>query len=366
MSVKVSLTTIHSQNNNFGSVWQAFALSWFLEKNGYLVETLDYRPSYSNGLTSLKRVPTMLVGRLLYGSDVRRREQKFQSFISSRPLSRRFARYSSIVDCPPSADVYLLGSDQVWNPDYLCGNDPAYYLEFTDSSNKIAYSASAGKVLTNDEASELASKISSFKFVSCREDVTAEQLAKAGRVDAVHTLDPVFLLCGDEYKTLSEDSMRFGSERGYILVYAINKDAMLAEAVDKIRDLTGKKVVQIGGLASKCNCDYYPRDAGPKDFINLIDGCDLVITSSFHGVAFSHILRKDFVCMMPYGNHLRIESLMRDAGTTDRLARNVDEAITISEIHINYDSVQKRLSSLTKFSSEYLLSSIEKVMNNLE
>lgn len=92
MNEKISLTTIHSQNNNFGSVWQAFALSWFLEKNGYRPETLDYRPSYSNGLTSVKRIPTMLAGRLLHGLAVRTREKRFQSFISSRPLSRRYAR----------------------------------------------------------------------------------------------------------------------------------------------------------------------------------------------------------------------------------------------------------------------------------
>lgn len=144
MNEKISLTTIHSQNNNFGSVWQAFALSWFLEKNGYRPETLDYRPSYSNGLTSVKRIPTMLAGRLLHGLAVRTREKRFQSFISSRPLSRRYTRYNEIKSCPPQADVYLIGSDQVWNPDYLCGNDPAYYLEFTDSNKKLAFSASAG------------------------------------------------------------------------------------------------------------------------------------------------------------------------------------------------------------------------------
>lgn len=138
MNEKISLTTIHSQNNNFGSVWQAFALSWFLEKNEYRPETLDYRPSYSNGLTSVKRIPTMLAGRLLHGLAVRTREKRFQSFISSRPLSRRYARYNEIKSCPPQADVYLIGSDQVWNPDYLCGNDPAYYLEFTDSNKKLA------------------------------------------------------------------------------------------------------------------------------------------------------------------------------------------------------------------------------------
>ena len=202
MNEKISLTTIHSQNNNFGSVWQAFALSWFLEKNGYRPETLDYRPSYSNGLTSVKRIPTMLAGRLLHGSAVRTREKRFQSFISSRPLSRRYARYNEIKSCPPQADVYLIGSDQVWNPDYLCGNDPAYYLEFTDSNKKLAFSASAGKLLSQDEAGDLLRKTKCFCSMSLREDLTAKQLNDAGREDAVHTLDPVFLLDGDEYRSL--------------------------------------------------------------------------------------------------------------------------------------------------------------------
>lgn len=364
MNEKISLTTIHSQNNNFGSVWQAFALSWFLEKNGYRPETLDYRPSYSNGLTSVKRIPTMLAGRLLHGLAVRTREKRFQSFISSRPLSRRYARYNEIKSCPPQADVYLIGSDQVWNPDYLCGNDPAYYLEFTDSNKKLAFSASAGKLLSQDEAGGLLRKTEGFCSISLREDLTAKQLNDAGREDAVHTLDPVFLLDGDEYRSLASSSYEAGvPKNGYILVYAINKDEVLEEVVRRAHDVTGKPVIQIGGLASKCASDYFPRDAGPKEFINLLDGADLMITSSFHGVAFSHILRKQFICLLPGGNHLRLESLMRDAGTSDRLARNVEDAVELIDKPIDFAFVYERLSPIVDFSRSYLLTSIEEVLD---
>lgn len=364
MNEKISLTTIHSQNNNFGSVWQAFALSWFLEKSGYRTETIDYRPSYSNGLTSIKRIPTMLAGRLLHGLAVRAREKRFQSFISSRPLSRRYVRYSDIKSCPPKADLYLIGSDQVWNPDYLCGSDPAYYLEFTDSDRKLAFSASTGRVLSQAEVADLLRKTKSFRSMSLREDLTAKQLNDAGRKDAVHTLDPVFLLDGDEYRSLASSSFDTGvPKNGYILVYAINKDEMLEEVVRKARDATGKPVVQIGGLASKCASDYFPRDAGPEEFINLLDGADLMITSSFHGVAFSHILRKQFICILPGGNHLRLESLMRDAGTSGRLARSVEEAVELIDKPVNFDSVYERLSPIVDFSKRYLLTSIEEVLS---
>lgn len=363
MNEKISLTTIHSQNNNFGSVWQAFALSWFLERNGYQPETLDYRPSYSNGFTSIKRIPTMLGGRLLHSGSVKRREKRFQELINSRPLSRRYTKYSDIVAHPPQADLYLIGSDQVWNPDYLCGNDPAYYLEFTDSEKKIAFSASVGKILDDSEVEALVHRVRKIHSISVREDVTAKQLNIAGRNDAVHTLDPVFLLSKDEYRAFSADSFETNvPTSNYILVYAINKDKTLEDVVCRAREVTGKPVIQIGGLASKCTSDFFPRDVGPKEFINLVNGADLMITSSFHGAAFSHILQTQFICLLPGGNHLRLESLMRDAGTSRRLANCVDDAVSLIDEPIDFFEVNSNLSPLIDFSKKSLLDSIEEVL----
>lgn len=357
MSKTILLSTIHSQNNNFGSVWQAYALSAYLESEGYDVTTLDYRPLYSNGLTSLKRVPSLLAGRILYGREAVRRERKFQAFISSRKLTMRYKNPSAIVEAAPKADVYLIGSDQVWNPDYLCGNDPVYYLDFIEEGVKIAYSASAGKILSEDEVESLLGRIADFKCVSLREDKTALQLQNAGRSDAVHTLDPVFLLSERDYLMAAE-----GSEcevpSGCILVYAINKDPVFAKTVAALKAQTGKQVVQIGGLASKCDSDFFPRDAGPLDFVKLFAKCDLVVTSSFHGVAFSHIMKKNFVTVLPKANHLRIESLLRDAGTTERLASTEQDALQLACQDIDYVTVGDRLGSLIGQSKEYLATAL--------
>ena len=45
---------------------------------------------------------------------------------------------------PPHYDVYITGSDQLWNPRY-CNGDPAFMLHFAPSKAlKIAYAASIG------------------------------------------------------------------------------------------------------------------------------------------------------------------------------------------------------------------------------
>ena len=44
---------------------------------------------------------------------------------------------------PPIADIYLAGSDQIWNPTFRNGTDPAYYLDFgPENVQRKSFSAS--------------------------------------------------------------------------------------------------------------------------------------------------------------------------------------------------------------------------------
>ena len=225
--------------------------------------------------------------------------------INGEKLTKRYTQYSELKAAAAGFDVFMVGSDQVWNPHYLCGKDPAYYLSFTNSPNKLSYASSIGtSSLSESEIKELIQKTSQFKSISLRENESVQMLHQAGDTRSQYVLDPVFLHDVGFYRAIQSKK----KESGYILAYIMQKDPFIAEVTEAIAKKLNKKVIQIGGFASKCTCDKFPRSAGPAEFLSLIDGADFVVTSSFHGTAFSHIYHKQFavVHLMIYHLYLRI------------------------------------------------------------
>jgi hypothetical protein len=74
------------------------------------------------------------------------RYHKFQSFLKKNfNLIGDFRTYEELSKAGLDLDAYLVGSDQVWNPNHIGGFDPAYYLNFAEEGKKkIAYAASVG------------------------------------------------------------------------------------------------------------------------------------------------------------------------------------------------------------------------------
>lgn len=353
---KVLITTLHSQNNNFGSVLQGYALYKYTQQLGYEVEMLNYRPFYSNGSTNLMMKMKKIVVNTIFLPFYYARSRRFNEFLQQEKQTKKFTTYDELVEAHPKADIYMIGSDQVWNTSYLCGKDSTYYLKYTNSQKKMSYAASMGRVVNSDEELKNTVELTKdFKFISLREEKSALQLQQAGRSDAKYVLDPVFLLPYEDYKKMQVEN----KEKDYILAYIIHKDDFISQIVEEVAKKTGKKVIQVGGFASKCNYDRFPRDAGPREFLSLLENASFVITSSFHGVAFSHIYQKQFAVIMPSANTLRIENILETAGTSDRVVSEISDIERIYNQKIDYNGVNQRLNKKIQESREYLKESLK-------
>ena len=360
--MKILMITLHSQNNNYGSVLQAYSLYSFLAEIGHDVTVLDYQPYYSNGITNVKMLFRKAVSNTLFLPQYVVRSKKFNSFIKKEKLSKHCTKYDQLREIADMYDVLLIGSDQVWNPHYLCGKDPAYTLQFSDSKNKMSYAASIGtEDITYEELQTLLDNIAAFKYVSLREEASTVLLKEHGRIDARYVLDPVFLHDENYYRELQSDI----KESGYILAYIMNRDPLIEEIVEGASKKYKKRVIQIGGFMSKCRCDKFYRSAGPEDFLALIDGADYVITSSFHGASFSHIYHKQFLVVMPPANQLRLMNILQTAGTTNRIARKISD-LEILDSPIDYQYVDERLNRMKVSSKQYLKDSLDeiRIINN--
>ena len=347
---KVLLLTLHSQNNNFGSVLQAFALQKYLRNLEFDVTVLNYQPFYSNGATNWKMKVKKLITNLLFLPFYLERTKRFNKVLSCENLTDKVTTYDKLYLFAHGYDIYMIGSDQVWNPKFLCGQDPAYYFKFVDEGIKVSYAASLGNSNHNiEELVSLGNNIADFYRVSLRENKSVKQLEGLGFQNLLYVLDPVFLLDVSDYRAMQENI----SEKGYILAYIIEKDEFMFKVVDKIAKALNKKVIQIGGFASKCKYDKYPREAGPLDFLAYIDNADFVITSSFHGTAFSLIYNKQFAVVMPSDNTLRLENILETAGLEDRIIDELDDVEDMFKT-IDYAPVNERIERARTISRNFL------------
>ena len=346
--MKVSIITLHAMHNP-GSVFQAYALQKYLEEQGNEVEIIDYRPEYiyteGHGMKFWTK-------RMLYYKWYENLKKKFSSFVSANMnLSQRFTSYHELENASFSSDVYIVGSDQLWNTDFECGKDPAYYFKFLNQGKKVSYSTSIGKTIIDDVNKEiLIQNLKDFDAISVRELSSSTQLAVILGRNVKWVCDPVFLLSKMDYKKFIYDLPTMDP---YVMVYISPKSTELDKIVNYYHQ-KGLKVVLLGGFTKRCYCDLHIIDAGPQDFLTYIYNAETVISSSFHATAFCHIFHKNFVSLVPKRNGERIMSLLTKTKLQSKAVTNGQILTDNLEQEIDWDKVDLYLNDYINNSKLYL------------
>ena len=193
--MKKSLLITTHYVNNYGSVLQTYASQLILHSLGYDCEVINYvranntlayeaKNAYSryrklSGIFAFPPVSFIMVLRFI----IKKLKKKaiFDSFCKKYiKMTRRYSCYQSLVEKCPNADLYVVGSDQVWNHIYNGGFLPEYFLAFAPKgSKKISLSSSIGiSELSTSELQQFKEFLKSFSFVSVREKSAAEQSSK--------------------------------------------------------------------------------------------------------------------------------------------------------------------------------------------
>lgn len=353
--MKIRIITLHSPTN-CGSALQGFALYSFLNKRciGDDVKLIDYVPTYNEAEGSALRVNAR---KILFWIPYQKRKRNFSDFMSRNcRFTKRYNDYDELRSNPPEADVYISGSDQIWNPCFNCGKDPAYYLKFVTSGVKLSYASSLGTAkLSMEQLKKIASDVHDFKFVSVRENCSVSQLENAGLSKVQWVCDPTLLLSAAEYSELAADYKSIGK---YVAVYLVEHSPLLDEMLDKFRKM-GYKIVGVGGYLKKYRCDIHIMDAGPSDFLGLIRDAQFVVATSFHATVFSLIFHKQFAIIPPRMNPERVEQLLEYVDLRDRIIARSSEIENAQHV-IDYNIVQRKIDELRADSERKLLTAIEK------
>lgn len=294
---KVGIITFY-KSDNVGAVLQAYALQKCLFNNGYSAEIIQYIDAKKKGrkMNIIKR----LIHNIWYHKIKRDilKDKKWARVISfidkNDSVSKNvFTSSAMINNDPPIYDVYITGSDQVWN-DSITGADDSYYLSFApESAVKLAYGASCGSVsalMKEKEKKEML--LSKLDLIGVRETNMAVVLKEEFGLNSELVLDPTLLLTKNEWENVASKSEIIRNDN-YILCYIMPGDKIVEKGIEEIaKELarqTGYNIVRVGlkdidRLRFRKN-DIF--DVGPAEFVKLISDAKYVVTNSFHGSVFS-------------------------------------------------------------------------------
>ena len=330
---KVIVSTFNNSKNNYGALLQACALNSFIEKIGYHPEfvTINNRKKEKLNKITLKRKAKSIM-MLPMKSKFKRREKKFFDFANNTQNRVFFENEKELNDNPPKADVYLSGSDQVWNPVKI--NDDLFLNYVPDECRKISYAASMGNENIPPANLEKFKKyIGRYDSISVREDSVQKLVSNFTNLPVHQNVDPVFLKTKEEWAKLSKPyELEY---KKYILVYIISWNNEYKAKLQKIKDEMKLPIVSVNiGNLKNIGADKVIYDASPEQFLYLLNNAELVISTSFHGSALPIVLNKPFISLNNSGKNARIASLLRHFDLESRNdINNYNEPIDFGKIN---------------------------------
>lgn len=343
---RIAIVTIES--NNFGNRLQNLALQEVLELLGCSVNTIiRYNEMHDPGCVS-KRI------RRFIQTLAQTKIAKFRAFNKKIKWSKFSATADRISqDVVNYYDLFIAGSDQVWNPYYDFAGGKCDFLAFAKAEQKVSYAASFGvNEIPLDRRKEYAEYLQNFRAISVREYRGVEIVNElTGRtVDVV--LDPTLLLDSEIWKRYERKS-RCCPKAKYIFVYALGEKN--ERFLNKMEYLKEKYIVFDVRRIQK---DGRELPVGPAEFLYLIRNAEMVLTDSFHATAFSLLFHKKFITYNRSGLNMgsRIQSLSKAAGINKYLNEFGD---LVCEREVNYKEVDKRLEQERIRSIEFLRKAIE-------
>lgn len=278
--MNVGILTFHMAHN-CGAMLQTYALCRIItELMPCLCEVIDYRlPEIFNKYD-----------RLLHTDPIPPRRLKFDRYMKkSLPLSKRVDDLSKAT----GYDLFVIGSDQVWNPKITHGYKEAYFANcFPSDSYCISYAASTGSHIVAPKA--FCRKLDHFKYLSVRESWAKKELAPYYAGEIVWCLDPVLLLDAEQWRC----PLPRRDVKDYILIYAFEVAEHEYQNVEKWAKQERLNIIElVTHERPKRQSIIYEDDYGPEEFVAFIQGAAYIYTDSYHGVLFSIIFQKPFYCL---------------------------------------------------------------------
>lgn len=330
--------------NNYGAMCTAYALQEVIKNLGYAVKTINWVPKWFYDSNFLGGISETFAKKYFNLTELCHTKKDL------RKLNNRI-------------DKFIVGSDQVWrygveqlmNWAEFKDSDNICFLAFADYAKpKISYSASFA---TDKYEGSVRNKqlvkwaLNRFQGISVREDTGVDICKNEFGIEAVHTLDPVFLVdkkCWEDIIATSNIT-----EKDYICYYVLDNLYEKQDLLANLQNKTGKKCIDI----SK---DFKTK---LEDWLYYIKNCELFIADSFHGCCLAIIFNKPFICIKnPLRGKDRFESLFRMLHLENRFINFDEDILERTDLfdNIDWEAVNNILKDKKLYSLNWLEEQLKK------
>jgi len=377
----VGILTFHC-SNNYGAMLQAYGLKHYLQSRRIRTDIVRYEPVYMTGrhwwipYSPIKGFKGKIWGILNMWSGFLTHMSMRKDFLRQRRNMSRF-RFRYLVDKRKRRVLfdgelqrlpykyYVVGSDQIWNPDITCGLRKAYFGAFENKWKKkvISYAASfGGPKLDSKYDREFSELIEHVDAISVREKIAIPYVEKFCGKEVIAVLDPVFFLEKEEWRKIEIDPER----RGFILLYITEKNDDMEEYARRLSCDIGLSVIEVRATMVGAYADFeVDHGAGPSEFLGYIDKADYVVSNSFHAVAFCIIYQKKFLAFSHSNLGARVRNILEIHGLLGKLCDLPDygavdwqRAREQIDAPVDWDGVKRKTKEQMNFAGDFLMRNI--------
>lgn len=381
--MRIGIVTYWSSSDNYGQQLQCFALQKYLIGLGHDAYLIKYMPT--SHIPLWRRIARSVKYRLLVSSEQKEKDRNTK-LISERnkllscrrgfkEFRDKYIKSTEIVyrnikelrNNPPAADIYICGSDQVWNNSLKDPDTAGWFLDFGKPTVKrVSYAASIGRDIDSSEINRFTKYLKNFNAISVREQKAYALCHQLGFDKSIIAIDPTLLLNSSAYDSIEIDSN--GTDvagKPYVFIYTLN--IRTAEEIywDDFHKIIAKNGLQIRSVSSS---GYLParellpgvqnEQATIPEWISLIKHSEYVITTSFHGIVFCLLYHKPFYAVLlnneySKGND-RIVSLLESLHLSNLIVPNSESLKQINFENIDWIDVDAMIALLRQKSTHFI------------
>ena len=374
--MKVGVVTFWYSNDNYGQLLQCYALQKYLDCRGIDAFLIKYLPKTKKFFFQKIINHMSLQDIKYYFSKDAKNSRKRAEIVNKNSVNRKFddfrdnyikstscvyTSYEELYNFPPEADAYICGSDQIWQGPLKNKNVSIWFLNF-GTAKRIAYAASFGKKIAENERDIFISYLGKFDAISVRENSAQKYCRNLGFQNVDVVLDPTLLLKESDYKKIMLD---IHENNKFVFLYILNMMSVddfywneISEYINE-KNFDIKFVSSSGCIPAMDSIDNYENlQLTIPEWLSYINKSEHVITSSYHGVIFSIIMHKSFVAIPLNGKYAegneRLYTLLQTLELNERLVKDKGQIKNILDKPIDWNIVDNLLEEQREKSEKFL------------
>ncbi|MFA5329757.1 MAG: polysaccharide pyruvyl transferase family protein [Prolixibacteraceae bacterium] len=363
--MKIGIITYH-YGLNCGAILQAYALQTQIERLGHDVEFIDYRPKVKRTFHDyVAKSPLTMIKKWIDIYNIYKYNRIDTFGKVNKRSKKKYLTINELRSSPPRFDVYITGSDQLWNFGASAKEIPyAFLLDFgSDKTKRISFAVSLGQGFIPDILIEsFKARLLKFNAISVRETSGCDvvQSILDDTITVKHIQDPTILLNAIDYMKIAEPV-----EINDHLVVSYILSELNNDQISIIKSYCFDQKLDWINLRNPGSCMHIKnvmnKIVNPYQWLSYVKKSKFMICGSFHAVIFSLIFHKPFIVMVPelitnQGGNQRINSILCSLGLLDRYVSKYS-VLNINDLFnkpIEWDFVDQWFSEQKKNSIDFL------------